>query len=62
LQALQRELKLYEVCVRIVEQECVQAIIDTKKEVQSSNIDAMLNDEQRQSSLSTRNQLSSGQS
>lgn len=33
LQALQRELKLYEVCVRIFEQECIEAIIETQKEV-----------------------------
>ena len=33
LKALQRELKLFEVCIRIFEQECIESIIETQKEV-----------------------------
>lgn len=44
MQMLLRELKLFEVCVRIFEQECAETIISTQKEVQSQNIDAMLSE------------------
>jgi len=33
LKALKRELKLFEVCLRIFEQECIETIIETQKEV-----------------------------
>ena len=55
LSKLQRELKLFEMCTRIFEEQCVQTLISLHKEVQSQNIDSMVHQE-RQSRLSARNQ------
>ena len=45
LRTLREELKLFEACIRIFEQQCIQTIIETQKEVQSQNIDAILGQE-----------------
>lgn len=40
--------------MRIFEQECMQAVIETQKEVQSQNIDALVEDEPMRNSIGIR--------
>ena len=45
LKQLKMQLKLFEICLRIFEQECIQTVIETQKEVQNQNIDLLVTQE-----------------